>query len=220
MPSRALSSSISSKLLIALTGLGLFIFLVGHLSGNLLFLVSPHAFNDYGHKMVNNPLIYIIELGLVAIFLLHIYKTVRLYAGAKAARPVGYVKKERAGGPSRKSVASSTMIFTGIITFVFVILHLRAFKFGTFYESSEGLRDLYRLQLEIFSNPLYVGWYSLAMLVIGFHLWHGVPSVAQSLGIDHPKYTPRIIWVGRAVAVVIAGGFFFLPLYTFMQGTR
>jgi succinate dehydrogenase / fumarate reductase, cytochrome b subunit len=220
MPSRALSSSISSKLLIALTGLGLFIFLVAHLSGNLLFLVSPQAFNEYSHKLVSNPLIYIIELGLIAIFLLHVYKTVRLYAGAKTARPVAYAKKERAGGPSRKTLASSTMIFTGLITFAFVILHLRAFKFGAFYESTEGLRDLYRLQMEIFSKPLYVGWYMFAMVVIGFHLWHGVPSVAQSLGIDHPKYTPRIIWVGRALAVAIAGGFFFLPLYTFMQGAR
>ena len=78
MRSRAFSSSIGSKLLIALTGLGLFIFLVGHLTGNLLFIVGPHAFNDYGHAMVNNPLIYAIEAGLAAVFLLHIYKTVRL----------------------------------------------------------------------------------------------------------------------------------------------
>ena len=216
MPLRALSSSIGSKLLIALTGLGLFIFLVGHLTGNVLFLVSPHAFNDYGHRLVSNPLIYIIEAGLTAIFLLHIYKTVKLYAGAKQARPVAYAKKEWAGRPSRKSLASTTMIFTGIVTFAFVILHLRAFKFGAYYQSTEGIRDLYRLQIEIFSNPFYVAWYMFAMILIGFHLWHGVPSFMQSLGVDHPKYTPRIIWIGRALAVVIAAGFFFLPLYTYL----
>jgi succinate dehydrogenase / fumarate reductase, cytochrome b subunit len=220
MRSRLFSSSIGSKLLIALTGLGLFIFLVGHLSGNLLFLVSSQAFNDYGHKMVHNPLIYAIEFGLLAVFLLHIFKTVRLYAGAKSARPVAYVKKERAGGPSRKTLASTTMILTGIITLAFVILHLRAFKFGPFYESPEGIRDLYRLQLEVFSKPGYVAFYVLAMVVIGFHLWHGVASAAQSLGIDHPKYTPRIIWIGRALAVLIAGGFCMLPLYTFFIGGR
>jgi len=220
MRSRVFSSSIGSKLLIALTGLGLFIFLVGHLSGNLLFLVGPAAFNEYGHTMVNNPLIYVIEAGLVAIFLLHIYKTVRLYAGAKTARPVGYARKEWAGGPSRKSWASTTMILSGIITFAFVILHLRAFKFGAWYEAQGGVRDLYRLQLEIFSNPAYVAFYCVAMVLIGFHLWHGVASAAQSLGIDHPKYTPRILWIGRALAVLIAGGFFILPIYTYLQGGR
>ncbi|MGH9345922.1 MAG: succinate dehydrogenase cytochrome b subunit [Vicinamibacterales bacterium] len=218
MRSRLLSSSIGSKLLIALTGLGLFSFLVAHLSGNLLFLVSPRAFNEYGHAVVNNPLIYAIELGLVVVFLVHVYSTVRLYAGARIARPERYAVKRWAGAPSRKSVASSTMIFTGIIIVGFVILHLRAFKFGPWYESPEGIRDLYRLQLEVFSRPGYVAFYMLAMVLIGFHLWHGIPSAAQSLGIDHPKYTPRIIRIGRVVAVLIAVGFFILPLYTFLGG--
>jgi succinate dehydrogenase / fumarate reductase cytochrome b subunit len=220
MRSRVFSSSIGSKLLIALTGLGLFIFLVGHLSGNLLFIVGPEAFNEYGHTMVNNPLIYAIEAGLLALFLVHIYKTVRLYAGSKTARPVGYVRKRWAGPPSRKNIASSTMILSGIVTFAFVILHLRAFKFGAWYQAQDGVRDLYRLQMEIFSNLAYVSFYCVAMVLIGFHLWHGVPSVAQSLGIDHPKYTPRILWVGRTLAVLIAGGFFILPIYTYLQGAR
>jgi succinate dehydrogenase / fumarate reductase, cytochrome b subunit len=220
MPSRLFSSSIGSKLLIALTGLGLFIFLIGHLSGNLLFLLGPDPFNQYSHKLISNPLVYVAEAGLVAIFLLHVYKTVQLYVGSKSARPVGYAKKEWAGGPSRKNLASTTMIFTGIVVFAFVVLHLRKFKFGTWYETPEGIRDLYRLQLEIFSSPAYVVFYMVAMAVIGFHLWHGLPSIAQSLGADHRKYTPRILWIGRALAVLIAGGFFFLPLYTYFIGGR
>ena len=220
MPSRMFSSSIGSKLLIAVTGLGLFIFLIGHLSGNLLFLLGPVAFNEYSHALVSNPLVYLAEAGLVAIFLLHIYKTVRLYAGAKAARPVGYARKEWAGGPSRKSWSSTTMIFTGLVTVAFVILHLRKFKFGTWYETPAGIRDLYRLQLEIFSNPFYVAFYCVAMAIIGFHLWHGVSSAAQSLGIDHPRYTPKILWLGRALALLIAGGFFILPIYTYIVGGR
>jgi succinate dehydrogenase / fumarate reductase, cytochrome b subunit len=220
MPSRLFSSSIGSKLLIALTGLGLFIFLVGHLSGNLLFLLGPDAFNQYSHTLVSNPLVYAAEAGLIAIFLLHVYKTVRLYAGSKSARPVAYARKEWAGGPSRKTWASTTMIFSGIVVLVFVVLHLRKFKFGPWYETPDGIRDLYRLQIEIFSHPGYVAFYMLAMVVIGFHLWHGIPSVAQSLGADHPKYTPRILWIGRALALLIAGGFFILPIYTYFLGGR
>lgn len=220
MPSRVLSSSIGSKLLIALTGLALFIFLVGHLSGNLLFIVGPSAFNQYSHALVSNPLVYVAEAGLVVVFLLHVYKTVRLYAGSKDARPVKYARKEWAGGPSRKSWASTTMIFTGITLFAFVILHLRKFKFGPWYETADGIRDLYRLQLEIFSHPGYVTFYMASMVIVGFHLWHGVASAAQSLGIDHPKYTPKVVWIGRALAVLIAGGFFILPLYTYLLGGR
>ncbi len=220
MLSRVLSSSVGSKLLIALTGLGLLVFLIAHLTGNLLFVVGPDAFNEYSHALVSNPFIYAIEFGLLAVFLVHIFKTVKLTAASRAARPVAYARKERAGGPSRKSVSSSTMIVTGLITFAFVILHLRAFKFGTWYETPEGVRDLYRLQVEIFSNPLYVGFYMLVMVLIGSHLWHGASSAAQSLGIDHPRYTPTILWVGRALAILIAGGFFVLPLYTYLMGGR
>jgi succinate dehydrogenase / fumarate reductase cytochrome b subunit len=220
MPSRVFSSSIGSKLLIALTGLGLFIFLIAHLSGNLLFLIGPDAFNQYSHKLVSNPLVYAAEAGLLAIFLLHIFKTVRLYAGARTARPVAYERKQWAGGPSRKSWSSTSMIFTGIVVLGFVILHLRKFKFGTWYETPEGIRDLYRLQVEIFSDPFYVAFYMAAMVVIAFHLWHGIASAAQSLGVDHPRYTPRILWIGRALAVLIAGGFFILPLYTYLMGGR
>jgi succinate dehydrogenase / fumarate reductase, cytochrome b subunit len=218
MASRVLSSSIGSKLLIAVTGLALLIFLVGHLSGNLLFLLGPAAFNEYSHTLISNPLVYLAEAGLLVVFLLHIYKTVRLYAGAKAARPVAYARKAWAGSPSRKSWSSTTMIFTGIITLAFVILHLRVFKFGAWYAAEGGIRDLYRLQVEIFSSPLYVVFYCVAMTVIGFHLWHGVASAAQSLGVDHPKYTPKIMWIGRTLAVLIAGGFFILPIYTYLLG--
>ncbi len=221
MALRALSSSIGSKLLIALTGIGLFIFLVAHLSGNLLFIVGPDAFNEYSHALISNPLIYLVEAGLLVLFLLHIYKTVRLYAGAKAARPVPYVRKEWTGAAnSRKTWASTSMIFTGLIVLAFVVLHLRTFKFGAWYELESGMRDLYTLQLEVFSSPGYVAFYVLSMVIIGFHLWHGVASAVQSLGIDHPRYTPKILWIGRALAVLIAGGFLILPIYTYLVGTR
>jgi len=220
MRSRVFTSSIGTKLLIALSGLALFLFLIAHLSGNLLFVAGPAAFNQYSHAMVSNPLVYAAEAGLVFVFLLHVYKAARMFIDNKSARPVGYERKQWAGGSSRKSVASSTMIATGIVTFAFLVLHLRKFKFGPWYETPDGIRDLYRLQLEIFSSPLYVGFYMFCMVLIGLHLWHGLSSAVQSLGIGQPRYMSRILWVGRALAVLIAGGFFVLPLYTYFVRSR
>ena len=216
---QASSSSIGSKVLIALTGLGLAVFLIGHLAGNLLFLAGPAAFNEYSHKLISNPLIYIAELGLLAVFFLHVAKAVAGYLSNRAARPTTYAVRRWAKAKtakSRKSLASSTMIVTGTITALFVVTHLATFKFGTYYETPEGLRDLYRLQLQVFSSPAYVGFYLLAMAVIFFHLWHGLSSAAQSLGIDQAQWTPRILVAGRVLALGIAGGFFIIPIYTFL----
>ena len=163
------------------------------------------------------------ELGLVAVFVLHIFKTVGLVAGSYAARPQRYAKKKWAktkNDRSRKSVASSTMILTGTITLLFVVTHLMTFKFGPYYETPDGIRDLYRLQLAVFSNPGYVAFYLVAMGVITFHLWHGVSSALQSFGIDSPTWTPRLMLAGRGLAVLLGLGFAILPIYTFVEGLR
>lgn len=222
---QAASTSIGSKILIALTGLGLAIFLLGHLAGNLLFLVGPDAFNQYGHTLTSNPLVYVAEAGLIAVFLLHMGKALAGFLANRAARPERYAAKKWAktkNPASRKSLASATMIVTGTITLLFVVSHLLTFKFGPSYVAHDGIRDLYRLQLEVFGNPIYVGFYLLAMGVIFFHLWHGLSSAAQSLGIDHPNWTPRILVLGRLLTVAIAGGFFILPIATFFisRGAR
>jgi succinate dehydrogenase / fumarate reductase cytochrome b subunit len=222
---QAASTSIGSKILIALTGLALGIFLIAHLAGNLLFLAGPDAFNHYGHTLVSNPLIYLAEVGLIAVFLLHITKTVAGFVANKAARPQAYATKKWArskNAASRKSLASTTMIVTGTITLLFVVSHLLTFKFGPVYQTPEGIRDLHRLQLEVFGHPGYAAFYMLAMGIIFFHLWHGLSSAAQSLGIDHPNWTPRILVLGRVLTAAIAGGFFILPIATFLisRGAR
>ena len=218
---KAFSSSIGSKFLIAFTGISLVIFLIAHLAGNLLFIAGPDAFNEYSHKLVSNPLVYVAELGLIAVFLLHIFKTAGMLAGSYSARPQGYAKKKWAktkNDRSRKSASSSTMIVTGTITLIFVVTHLTTFKFGTYYETPERIRDLYRLQLAVFSNPGYVAFYIVAMGVIVFHLWHGVSSAMQSFGVDSLTWTPRIQFLGRALAVLLGLGFAVLPIYTFVLG--
>ena len=218
---QAFSSSIGSKFVIALTGLFLFLFLVSHLAGNLLFILGPDAFNHYAHSLISNPLILVAEGGLVALFLLHIVKTIQMFAANRGARPDRYAASKWAktkNDRSRKTLSSTTMILTGTITLLFVITHLVTFKFGPYYETAEGIRDLYRLQLAIFSNPGYVAFYLVALTVIGFHLWHGISSAAQSFGLDSPRWTPRIIWTGRLLTAVITAGFALLPVYTFVVG--
>jgi succinate dehydrogenase / fumarate reductase, cytochrome b subunit len=210
---RVFSTSVGTKLLIGVTGLALFLYLITHIAGNVLVFFGPTTFNTYAHTLTSNPLIPIIEIGLLLIFLVHVYKTVTMYLGNQQARPARYQMKKSPGAPSRKSFASSTMIFSGLWLLVFVIVHVRAFKYGAEYEAAGGMRDLYRLEMENFRSPLAVAFYVLSMLIVGSHLWHGASSTFQSLGLDHPRWTPRIMGVTKLLAAIIAGGFIIIVLW-------
>jgi len=219
---RVFSSSVGTKILIGLTGLALFIYLVIHIAGNLMVFFGPEIFNNYAYVMeVRNPLLPIIEIALLLLFLLHIYKTVRMVIANQAARPVKYVKKKWAGKPSRKSIASSTMIVSGLWLVAFLIIHVKAFRFSPEYEWPAGGRDLYRQEFENLSNPVVVAFYVLSMIVVGSHLWHGFSSAFQSLGVDHPKVTRILRSSGKLFAVAIAGGFMIIAVWVYLhQGGR
>jgi succinate dehydrogenase / fumarate reductase, cytochrome b subunit len=223
MPSRPsfFSSTVGSKLLVAVTGLSLVGFLVVHLAGNLIVYFGPEAFNEYSHKLIANPLVYPAEAGLVLLFLLHAWKTIQLTLASHRARPVAYERKRRAGHTSRKSLASTTMIWSGLFLLLFVPIHVRTFKYGPQYTAPDaGVRDLYRLVIEVFSKPGYVAFYVVGMTIIGFHLWHGVSSAFQTMGADTPRFTPVMRKVGWTMAIVIAGGFISIPLWVFFGGGR
>jgi succinate dehydrogenase / fumarate reductase cytochrome b subunit len=218
---RFFSSSVGTKVLIALTGLGFAGFLVTHLAANLLVLVAPAAYNEYSHTLISNPLIYVAEAGLVLLFVTHAYKAVANVFRNRAARPHRYDTKRRAGHTSRKSLASTTMIVTGCWLLVFIVIHLKTFKFGPWYETAPGgMRDLARLVNEEFRQPLYAVFYVLSMAVVGLHLRHGLSSAIQSLGIDHPRYTPFILKAGIVVAVAMSLGFALIPIVIFFTGGR
>jgi succinate dehydrogenase cytochrome b subunit len=213
---RTFSSSVGTKLLIGVTGLLLFAYLILHLVGNLMVFAGGETFNHYAHALISNPLVIPAEIGLLLIFLLHIYKTVTMWAANQRARTIGYEKKTWAGHTSRKSLASTTMIWTGVVTLAFVVVHLAQMKFGAWYEIGEPpIRDLYRTEVEIFSSPLWVGIYVVCMVLIGFHLRHGIASAFQSVGADHPVYTKRIVVLGTLLAVLIGGGFAVIPLWVY-----
>ena len=152
------SSSVGTKLLIGITGVLLFLYLLIHIAGNLVVFLGPAAFNKYAHTLESNPLLPAIELVLLSWFVVHIYKTVRMFLSNQSARPVAYAKKKSAGHTTRKTFASSTMIVSGLWLLVFLLIHVKAFHdgWGTEYEWPAGGRDLYRQEMETFQNPLMV----------------------------------------------------------------
>jgi len=221
MPSsvrRVFSSSVGTKLLIGLTGLALFAYLVLHLAGNAMVFLGPEVFNEYAHALISNPLVIPVEIGLLLVFLVHIYKTSTMWMANKAARPVRYKKKSLAGHTSRKSLASSTMIASGLIILLFVVVHVKQFKYGAFYlvAGSDSIRDLHRTEIEVFQQPLWVVFYVLCTLVVALHLRHGISSAFQSLGLDHPRYTRRIVAIGIALALLIGGGLAMIPIIVYL----
>ena len=219
-----------TKLIVATTGLLLLLYLFIHLAGNLLILLGPTTFNAYSDLLIKNPLIVPIEIGLAITFLLHISRAVANWRGNAQARPTSYYQASRrifgygwAGGSSRKSASSTWMIGSGLFTLLFVVVHVQQFRFGAEHVivvAGRQMNDLYRVEMEVFSNPLVVLAYVFAIIVVATHLWHGISSAFQSLGIDHPRLTVIILRGGRIISYVIAIGFIFVPIWALVTGGR
>ncbi|MBI4051613.1 MAG: succinate dehydrogenase cytochrome b subunit [Elusimicrobia bacterium] len=201
-------SSIGKKVLVALAGLFLCLFLVTHLAGNLFLLVGENAFNHYAEALEKNPLLIVAEFGLAALFLIHILVSLQVKYEDRRARPIGYLQQKSKGG---SSWGSRTMIFSGLLLLVFLVVHIKTFKFG---DAGEGL---FRLVVTAFQNKFYVAFYVLAMSALGLHLSHGFQSAFQTLGVEHPGYTPWIKKAGCFFSALIAGGFALLPLWAYFN---
>jgi len=216
---RFIRSSIGQKILLALTGLLLIGFLIVHLAGNLLIFSGPDAYNAYSEKLVTNPLIYVAEAALLMLFVAHFVTGFVVTRRNRAARPILYYRQKWVRRSSHKTLASTTMILSGLVVLVFVPIHLHTFKFGPRYPSAADsrVRDLHRLVVEVFEDPRYVAWYVFALIVIGLHLWHGFGSAFQSLGVTNRGALYRC---GQMLAVVLAGGFLAIPVIIFLTGAR
>lgn len=225
-PLAVLRSSVGKKLVSGLTGLLLCGFVAGHLTGNLLLLVGPEAFNEYAHfleTLGHGYALYVAEAGLLAFFLFHVWSGIRVRLDKRKARGSKYRKKGDAGGRSRKSLASQSMLVTGFVLLIFVPVHIWMFKLGPGLDEGyatmvdgEPFRDLYGLVVDHFQNPVVVVGYVAVMALLGLHLWHGFWSAFQSLGANNPKYAPLIRAAGMAFAVLIAVGFLILPIYLYL----
>ena len=184
-------SSIFKKYIVAASGLFLSLFILGHLVGNSLMIYSSEAFNRYGHALITNPLIYIIEFVVVSIFLTHVFFALKVTLENWGARgEVGYKKRVNKEG-NLVSFAASTMPYTGVIIFIFLVVHMFNFKYGqNFTISYDGavMRDLHRLLLQYFQMPLNTVGYILAMVILAFHVLHGLWSLTQTFGLNRFMY--------------------------------
>lgn len=222
---KSLTSQVGRKLLTGITGVALVLFVIVHLIGNLALFGSPEAFNAYTYFLESQGvLLYIAEAGLVLIVLVHTYLGVSIWWGRRKARPHAYAVYSSKGGNSRQNLRSRSMIFTGSVLLAFLVFHVNHFKFGetemiTLSSGVEG-RDLKQLVLDSFTNPALAFGYTFVMLLLGVHLGHGVWSAMTSLTMRRPETSKLVYSVGTVVAILLAVGFLFIPLYIYFTGAQ
>jgi len=214
-------TTIGKKYLMGLTGLIWAGFVLAHMAGNLLMFVSADAYNKYGHALTSGALIYFVETVLLLSLFVHVICAISLTIENRAARgPQRYAQSPN--GEKGARLASRTMAIQGSLILAFIITHLVTFKYGKIYETTvDGvvMRDLHRLLIEVFQEPVYVAWYIVAMLLLFFHLSHGFGSVFQSLGLknnENEKVIKTLSWI---YATVVAAGFIAQPVYCFLRGS-
>jgi succinate dehydrogenase / fumarate reductase cytochrome b subunit len=210
-------STVGRKYLMGITGLVWMGFIFGHMAGNMLIFVGADAFNAYGHAIVSNKiLLYGTETIILLAIIIHVICAISLTLQNRASRKSRYAMTSNAEKGS--SWASRNMAVQGSAILAFVILHLITFKYGTHYETTVNgvpMRDLHRLVIEIFTQPAYVGWYVVCLVLLLFHLSHGANSIFQSFGILERKMQANIKKGAWVYAIVVAGGFLSQPIYVY-----
>ena len=209
-------TSISQKYIVALSGAFLHFFVLVHMLGNLLIFVGAEVYNAYSHKLISNPVTPFFEIALLLTFLVHLGLASRLNYKNKKARAHPY--KVLDYGEKGTSLIRRTLWHQGVVIFVFVVLHIVAFKYGTYYEfqlGDEKVRDLYRLVMEVFQNPFIVLWYIVAISILGFHLGHGFSAWIQSLGFYREESMTWIRRVGNIYSFLVVVGFNAIPLFCY-----
>lgn len=216
-----LRSSLGRKMIVAVTGLGLALFVLGHMAGNLMVYLGPEALNAYGHKLKSmGPLLWVARIGLLVMVGLHIYFTIKLTQENRSARGgESYAMKK----PRRSTLGSRTMIVSGLILLAFIVFHVLQFtvhvgnEYGTaayadFDLNGTKVHNVYAMVVHGFSSWLVSGFYILSMALLCLHLSHGVSSVFQTLGLSTQRTWPLYKAVGIGYALLIFVGNISIPL--------
>jgi succinate dehydrogenase / fumarate reductase cytochrome b subunit len=207
---RFFASTNGKKAIMALTGAVLFVFVIGHMLGNLQIYEGPEKINAYGRFLRSVPeLLWGVRIALLVAVILHIWACIGLAARKLDSRPVGYNKKQSVAS----SYASRTMYWSGPILLAFIIFHLLQFTAGVVHPGADFQEgEVYHNMVAGFSVWYVSAWYIFSMLLLGLHIRHGAWSMFQSLGFNHPRHTP-ILKKGAAIfATVIVLGFISIPI--------
>lgn len=219
---RLVTSSIGSKALMALSGAALLGFVFMHMAGNLLVFAGPDALNTYAHNIKGmGALLWVARLGLLGAVVAHVAVAFKLYMANREARPMRYQYQDN----SQTTITGRTMIVSGSMLAAFIIYHLLHYTLGvvgaetfagnnltTIPNVAEQVPDAYKMVTAGFSQPVVVGVYVVAMLLLGSHLSHGVASLFQSLGLNNTRFRPLVKQAGFAVAGLLTVGNISMPV--------
>lgn len=203
-----LRSTIGLKILMAVTGVILFGFLVGHVAGNLLFFAGQEALDKYSKFLQESKaLLWGARLTLLASVIAHIYASIVLTLRSKEARPVAYRQKEALGS----TFASRTMMWSGPVIAIFVVYHILHFTTGQAHPHFQH-GAVYQNVVAGFKVAWVALFYMVSMVLLGFHLAHGVWSMMQTLGLNNPNWDRRLRCAAILFSVLVVGGFIAIPL--------
>ena len=204
---RFYESTIGKKAIMAVTGLILFGFLIAHMLGNLQVFLGSEVMDHYAETLHGNlPLLWTVRTILLISVVLHIWASIQLTKIKQDARPVAYVKRANV----KSSWASRSMMLSGPIVALFVIFHLLHLTTGTIHPQFVPLHA-YENLVTGFLIPFAV-IYIAVMILVGFHLSHGIWSMVQSLGFSHPRYTPMVKKFAAVFSWILIAGFIAVPL--------
>ncbi len=216
MPSwigRFLSSSVGKKTVLAVTGLSLVGFLVAHLLGNFsLYTGGIEGFNEYAAALEDlGGLLMAAEVGLFALFVIHMGLALRIVRENRLARQEAYRVNATMGS---STAASRSMAITGLIVLLFLIVHIIDFRVPTLLGDMDNLGEAVVQRL---ASPVGATIYLLGILALGLHLRHAIQSALQTLGIQHPNWSPVLRAGAMALAAALALGFASFPIYCLLS---
>jgi succinate dehydrogenase / fumarate reductase cytochrome b subunit len=203
-------------MIVAVTGIILILFVVGHLLGNLQIFLGPEWINGYAQHLRDlGPLLWLIRIILLATVLIHIYVPIRLAIDNRRARPEAYTEKHNV----KATFASRHMVMSGLIVLAFIIYHLAHFtvrvtdrRFGLLKNDPLGHYDVYSMMVYGFQNPYVSAFYVVGLFLLTLHLTHGASSFFQSVGMNNQKLTPRLAFGGRVFAWLLFVGYTSIPV--------
>lgn len=209
-PARFWESTNGKKVVMAVTGFILFLYLVGHMLGNMQVYIGAEKFNAYGHFLHSLPeALWAVRIGLLAAVALHIWASIGLAIRNNTARPVAYARREN----TVSTYASRTMYWSGPILLAFVVYHILHLTAGIVHPGTSFIEgDVYHNTVTGFQTWYVSAWYIFSMILLGLHLRHGVWSMFQSLGMNHPRHTPILRAGAAAFAFIITAGFISIPI--------